>query len=246
MPMFDNQHISLCRRFAGLTKPTLRFPSYASLLPRRHARIPLVARRTSFTAPSSSKLVLSGELEKFPLGFSDFSKIRQLPGLAYFDKTEYIPVLEKGSVVQLVCRPRRFGKSLIVSMLQYFHGFQFRTKYNQLFKDLDVNKAVQNDIVQPGRYLVLHFDFSRVARPPNIDESVESLERVINRGLLKFIHVYKDLGESFASITSGFIQNDPAGNLTDLVEAVDLALQGIHDRGEKDHPLFDVHGVCLF
>ena len=191
--------------------------------------------------------MVSGELEKFPLGKSDFGKIRQLPGLAYFDKTEYIPVLEKGSVVQLVCRPRRFGKSLIVSMLQYFHGFQFRTKYNQLFEDLDVNKAVQNGIVQPGQYLILHFDFSRVARPPDIDESVESLKREISRGLSKFMHVYgKDLGEPFASITSGFIQNDPTGNLTDLIEAVDLALQGIHDRGEKDHPLFGVHGVCLF
>ena len=134
MPMINNLHISVCRRCADLTKPTLRFPSYASLLPRRHARIPLVAHRTSFTAPSSSKLVVSGELEKFPLGLSDFSNIRQLPGFAYFDKTEYIPVLENGPPVQLVCRPRRFGKSLIVSMLQYFHGFQFRNEYDQLFK----------------------------------------------------------------------------------------------------------------
>ena len=77
--------------------------------------------------------MVSGELEKFPLGKSDFGRIRQ-PGLAYFDKTEYISVLENGSDVQLVCRPRRFGKSLTVSMLQYFHGFQFRTEYDQLFK----------------------------------------------------------------------------------------------------------------
>ena len=40
--------------------------------------------------------MVSGELERFSLGFSDFSNIRRLPGLAYFDKTEYIPVLEKG------------------------------------------------------------------------------------------------------------------------------------------------------
>jgi hypothetical protein len=78
--------------------------------------------------------VVSGELERFPLGVSDFSDIRRLPGLAYFDKTEYIPVIEDGSVSQLVCRPRRFGKSLTVSMLQYFHGFQFRNQYDQLFK----------------------------------------------------------------------------------------------------------------
>jgi hypothetical protein len=110
-----------------------------------------------------------------------------------------------------------------------------------------VDKAVKNGIVQPGRYLVLHFDFSRVARPPNIDDSVQSLEREINRGLSEFMLDYaKDLGESFASRTSGFIQNDPAGNLTDLVTAVDRVLQGIQKRGEKGHTLWGVQGVCLF
>jgi hypothetical protein len=110
-----------------------------------------------------------------------------------------------------------------------------------------VDKAVKNGMVQPGRYLILEFDFSRVARPRNIDESTESLKRKINRGLSRFkSHYTKYLGKSLASATSGFIQNDPAGNLTDLVDAVDLALQDIHDRGEKDHPLWGVQGVCLF
>jgi hypothetical protein len=110
-----------------------------------------------------------------------------------------------------------------------------------------VDKAVKNGIVQPGRYLTLEFDFSRVARPHNIDESTESLKREINRGLSRFkSHYTKYLGKSFASATSGFIQNDPAGNLTDLIEAVNLALQGICDRGKKGHLLRDVRGVCLF
>jgi hypothetical protein len=143
MPMIGNLHISLRRRYAVPMSTTLRSATllFAPLLPRchariplRHARIPLVVSRPSSTKPSSSTLVVSGELERFPLGFSDFGNIRQLPGLAYFDKTEYIPVLERGSVVQLVCRPRRFGKSLNVSMLRYFHGFQFRNEYDQLFK----------------------------------------------------------------------------------------------------------------
>jgi hypothetical protein len=110
-----------------------------------------------------------------------------------------------------------------------------------------VDKAVKNNIVKPGQYLILEFDFSRVARRRNINESVESLAREINRGLSEFKLEYtKDLGESFASATSGFIQNDPAGNLTDLVNAVSRALQGIQKRGKEDHPLWDVQGVSLF
>jgi Predicted AAA-ATPase len=109
--------------------PAFRF---TPLLSHSHTRIPVL--RSSSNSRPSSKLVVSGQLEKFPLGYSDFCEVRQLPGLAYFDKTEYIPVLERGSKVQLVCRPRRFGKSLTVSMLRYFHGFEFRSLYNQLFK----------------------------------------------------------------------------------------------------------------
>jgi hypothetical protein len=78
--------------------------------------------------------VVSGELKTFPEGMSDFKEIRRCPGLAYFDKTEYIPKLESGSRAQLLCRPRRFGKSLTVTMLRYFHRFQFRNEYDELFK----------------------------------------------------------------------------------------------------------------
>ena len=110
-----------------------------------------------------------------------------------------------------------------------------------------MDKAVQNDAIKPGQYLILEFDFSRVARPPNIDKSTESLQREMNRGLSEFKLEYaKDLGESFASATSGFIQDDPTGNLTDLILAVNRALKDIQKRGEKDHPLWGVEGVCLF
>jgi Predicted AAA-ATPase len=130
MPTVGNLHISLRRRFAIPTSPTLL---YASLRRYRYARIPLVAYRTSFAMSSSSKLLLSGKLKRFPFSISNFSEIHE-PGVVYFDKTEYIAELENGTDVQLLCRPRRFGKSLTVTMLRCFHGFQFRNQYDQLFK----------------------------------------------------------------------------------------------------------------
>ena len=87
----------------------------------------------STSSTTRSKLVVSGDQEEFASGISNFSEIRE-PRLAYFHKTEYIPMLEKRSKVQLVCRPRWFGKSLTVSMQQYFHGVQFRSQYDELFK----------------------------------------------------------------------------------------------------------------
>jgi hypothetical protein len=110
-----------------------------------------------------------------------------------------------------------------------------------------VDKAVKNGIVKPGQYLVLEFDFSRVTRTLKIDESVEFLRAEINDELLEFKREYTDdLGQSFALATSAFKENDPAGNLKNLVQAVDRALRDVKKRGEKNHPLRDVRGVCLF
>ena len=110
-----------------------------------------------------------------------------------------------------------------------------------------MDEAVQKGTVQPGRYIDLNFDFSRVNRSRNMNKGATSLNREINRGLLDFKRVYGEaLGESFALHTSNFLENDLAGNLADLVGAVNYTLQGIHDKGEKDNPLWDTRGVCLF
>jgi hypothetical protein len=134
MPTSSNLYRSLCRRCSVPTSPTLPHTSLRRHCHARIDRIPFVACRTSFTTPSSSKLMVSGELKRFPLSKTNFSEIRELPGLAYFDKTEYISKLQNGTDIQLFCRPRRFGKSLTITMLRCFHGFQFRKQYDKLFK----------------------------------------------------------------------------------------------------------------
>jgi hypothetical protein len=157
MLTISNLRISLCRRCAVPTSPTL---PHASLRWHRRApieRIPLVACRTSFTAPSNSTLVVSGELEKFSLSKSNFRDIRQEPGMAYFDKTGYIVELENGTAVQLVCRPRRFGKTLTVTMLRCFHGFQFRNQYDKLFKVCGCGCGIFL-----GQYLHAHITYTKV------------------------------------------------------------------------------------
>jgi hypothetical protein len=76
---------------------------------------------------------------------------------------------------------------------------------------------------------------------------VEFLWGEINHGLSEFKLKYtKDLGESFASATSAFRENDPAGNLRALIGAVDRVLRRVQEEGKNNHPLWDVQGVCLF
>jgi len=65
---------------------------------------------------------------------ADFGEIRKDPKCAYFDRTNYIADLEYfRSKALLFLRPRRFGKSLTLSMLAYFHGVEHKEDYDFLF-----------------------------------------------------------------------------------------------------------------
>lgn len=55
----------------------------------------------------------------YPIGIQSFSKIRE-SGYLYIDKSKYIPLLQKSSQYVFLSRPRRFGKSFLVSMLESF------------------------------------------------------------------------------------------------------------------------------
>ena len=88
---------------------------------------------------------------KYPIGIQSFEKIRQ-EGFVYVDKTDIIYRLVQGSVYFLG-RPRRFGKSLLVSTLKaYFEGRK------DLFEGLKIMEQEQDWV----KYPVLSFDFNGV------------------------------------------------------------------------------------
>lgn len=182
------------------------------------------------------------------MGKTNFRDIRNSPGLAYFDKTSYIAAIaEAAPDVQLLCRPRRFGKSLTISMLQSFHGVEFRNRYDELFKDLDVHRAVKDGKIVPGQYLVMKFDFSAISRPPKIDLAAGRLEIGINMMMDRFKETYnRYLHDSPAWRKIPQRQtDDPVRNLYVLVTAINSALRHIYEAGNKNDPLFGVKGIYL-
>jgi hypothetical protein len=86
------------------------------------------------TRVGESSLMINGELEYFRSGSMAFSTLLQREGQAYFDRTRYIFTLHKLDPFILFCRPRRFGKSLTVSMLEHFHGLQYAGEHQSLYK----------------------------------------------------------------------------------------------------------------
>lgn len=96
---------------------------------------------------------------KLPYGESNFKSIIEENNY-YIDKTRYIKYLENSdSNYVFLLRPRRFGKSLFVSMLEYYYGAQYKDDFQRLFGKLYIG---QNPTPKVNSYLILSFEFSRI------------------------------------------------------------------------------------
>ena len=83
--------------------------------------------------------------KKLPIGISDFKEIIE-NNYYYFDKTKFIEnILEDGSKVKLFTRPRRFGKTLNMSMLKYFFDIKNKGENRKLFENLEIDSYIKGN-----------------------------------------------------------------------------------------------------
>ena len=99
-----------------------------------------------------------------PYGVSDLANLRRSNGY-YVDRTDCIPALEELHY-QLFLRPRRFGKSLLVSILHYYYDVLAADRFDELFGGTWIHAHPTAD---RNSYMVLRFDFSEV-RADNLEE----------------------------------------------------------------------------
>ena len=128
---------------------------------------------------------------KYPIGIQSFDQIIG-DGYVYVDKTGLIYQLVKGGKIYFLSRPRRFGKSLLVSTLKcYFQGRK------ELFKGLAIDK-LETDWAE---YPVFHIDFSQTDfLNPNLleeklEENISAWEQIYGKGEFAF-----SLGSRFAYV----------------------------------------------
>ena len=95
--------------------------------------------------------------KKLPIGISDFKEIIE-NNYYYFDKTKFIEnILEDGSKVKLFTRPRRFGKTLNISMLKYFFDIKNKNENKKLFENLEISKSEYFE--KQGNFFVISISF---------------------------------------------------------------------------------------
>ena len=119
---------------------------------------------------------------KFPYAVSDFGKLIT-QGHFYQDRTDRIPLLEEAGYQLVFIRPRRFGKSLLLSMLEHYYDVNRADQFATLFGKLAIG---QNPTPLHNQYLVLTWDFSVVKAQGTLREIEAALHQHVNDRLAQF------------------------------------------------------------
>ncbi len=141
-------------------------------------------------------------VKRLPYGINDFEAIIE-QNQYYVDKTMYLPLLENQPSNIFFIRPRRFGKSIFLSMLHAYYDCSKKEKFQALFGDLWVGK---HPTPLQGKYQILHLDFSYVGG--SIEKLEENFNMYLRVKLDGFMRVYQEF--YLADFKEKFFKSDSA------------------------------------
>ena len=126
------------------------------------------------------------QVKQVPYGVADFATVIE-QDLYYVDKTMFIPELEKQPRNLFFIRPRRFGKSIFLSMLYSYYDCTQSHKFQSLFGNLWIG---QHPTPLQGKYQVLFLDFSQITG--NIDKLETKFNSYLSINLDAFVRQYSE------------------------------------------------------
>lgn len=148
-----------------------------------------------------------------PYAIADYAILRER-GYYYVDKTRYISLLERYSA-PVFLRPRRFGKSLLVSTLAYYYDVNEAGRFESLFGDMYVGSHPTGE---QNRYMVMRFDFSAMVLADNL----AGLERNFNDLLCPIIKECVKSPQRYARFFTDFAFTDERNAAKMLSEVINL------------------------
>ena len=131
-------------------------------------------------------------MKRIPIGLSDFKHLIE-EDFYYFDKTKFIDeIIQDGAQVKLFTRPRRFGKTLNISMLKYFFDIKEAEKNKKLFKDLYIEKT--DSFKEQGQYPVIFLSVKDL-KATTWEEMQKDIKSTVASLFLEYEDLYYELGE---------------------------------------------------
>lgn len=133
-----------------------------------------------------------------PYAVADFANLRER-GFYYVDKTRFIPLLERYNA-PVFLRPRRFGKSLLVSTLAYYYDRSKTVRFDELFGGTWIG---EHPTSEHSSYMILRYDFSKLVMADNMADLEQNFHD-LNVGPVKILVEHnRDLFGDFSFTAQG-------------------------------------------
>ncbi|WP_294704136.1 AAA family ATPase [uncultured Fusobacterium sp.] len=178
------------------------------------------------------------------IGIDDFREII-LTKSFYVDKTKFIEELEKDtSKVQLITRPRRFGKSLNMSMLKYFYNIENRDKNRELFSNLYIEKSPI--FSEQGKCPVIFISFKDI-KADNLEEMYLQLRRNFSELFDNYKFLRESLDERALEIFDSIWKEKVEGNYSNSLKFLSKCLNDYYSQeiilliDEYDTPIISAY-----
>ncbi len=174
---------------------------------------------------------MEGQTKKkaMPIGIEDFKKLRE--NYYFVDKTRFIrELLDNHGAVTLITRPRRFGKTLTLSMLQYFFTLEHAEENRKLFEDLDIGRAGEKYMREQGTRPVVFLTLKEV-RERNFGSTIIILKEL----LCKLYEAFPYLKDSPALPASAKAYIEEITTSSCGTEKLQFALVNLMENLEKHH-----------
>ena len=170
------------------------------------------------------KYIVPGR-KRLPYGMMNFAVIRR-EDYYYVDKTRFIPMIEEADRFFFFIRPRRFGKSLTLNVLQHYYDVRTRDRFEDLFGDLYIG---QHPTPSRNTYLVLYLNFSGITG--ELSNYRKGLDAHCGITFENFCKKYADL----------LPQGTPEGlcAVSGAVEQLDYLYQACERAGQKMYLFID-------
>jgi len=193
------------------------------------------------------------DMKRLPLGISDYRDLRK-QNFYFVDKTKYIKTLEESGNFLFFTRPRRFGKSLFVSMLRDYYDIKAQDLFEQEFKDTWI---YNNPTPGKGQYQILFLDFSSVGGDfsdvkerfnghcgHEIDDFIEKYSEYYNQRIINNVLEEKYASEKLSII--GGAAKEAGHQLFVIIDEYDNFTNSIlTSRGNEDYGAI-THGTGFY
>ena len=167
-------------------------------------------------------------MKRLAIGLSDFKHLIE-EDFYYFDKTKFIEeVIKDGSQVKLFARPRRFGKTLNMSMLKYFFDIENKEENKEIFKDLYIEKT--EAFKEQGQYPVIFLSLKDL-KALTWEEMEEKITVIVSELFSEYNYLINELVETDSDKFKKIINEN--ANLSNLGRSLKFLTKILYEKYNK-------------